>query len=389
MLVRSKPASARPPIAGRLRVDRRTKRLCQRLRRGDIAVIDHADLDPTAAHALIEIGPAAVVNAARSITGRYPNGGPELLLRARIPILDGVGEESLLRIREGQPAELRGDELWSDGVRVARGERLTSERVESLMALARENLGQELVRFSENTLQYLASEHMLAAGDIPLPEVKTRIFSRPVLIVVRGRGYKEDLAAARPFIREQKPVLIAVDGGADALLEAGYRPHLIVGDMDSASDTALRSGAELVAHAYPDGRSSPASDRIRRLGLELKEAAVPGTSEDLAMLLAYQHGAELIVAVGTHFSLIEFLDKRRHGMASTFLTRLKVGSILVDAKGLSQLYRPAVGFGSMLALVGSALLLIMVVAAHSPAVQQWLALVAWKVEIWMRTRGLQ
>jgi uncharacterized membrane-anchored protein len=376
-------------VSGRLRIDRRTKELCKRLRRGDIAVLDHEDLDGTAARALLDLRPSAVVNAAPSITGRYPNAGPRILLEAGIPVLDAVGASALERMREGQRAEVRGESLWCDGKQIATGERLTVEAVAERMEAARQNLGQELQRFSENTLQVLAHEGLEAFADLPLPELRTAIHGRPVLIVVRGSGYKEDLAAARAFIREQRPVLIGVDGGADALVEAGIQPDLIVGDMDSASDLALRSGAEIVVHTYADGRPSPGLRRVQELGIEAKEVAAPGTSEDVAMLLAYENGAELIVAVGTHFSLIEFLDKRRLGMASTFLTRLKVGSILVDAKGLSRLYRPAIGLGPMLLLIGSALLFIAVLAVHSPAVQQWLTIVAMHVEVWLRRHGIK
>lgn len=352
-------------------------------------MIDHEDLDPTAAIALIHIRPAAVVNAARSLTGRYPNTGPRMLLESGIPILDDVGKETFERLKEGQPLEIHGDALWVGEERLAAGTRLTAERVEELLETGRQNLDDELRSFTENTLQYLASERPLAGLDLPLPELRTPIYGRPVLIVVRGRGYREDLAAARPFIREQRPVLIAVDGGADALLEAGHQPHIILGDMDSATDEALRSGAELVVHAYADGRGAPGCERLRRLGLSAKELAAPGTSEDVAMLLAYQLGAEVIVAVGTHFSLVEFLDKRRRGMASTFLTRLKVGSILVDAKGLSLLYRPAVSLASLVGLFCSGLLVIMVLAANSPAVQRVYAMIDIYVRVWMRRHGMR
>jgi uncharacterized membrane-anchored protein len=370
-------------------VDPRTKELCRRLRRGEIAVIDHADLDPTAARALIELGPAAVINAAASITGRYPNTGPQMLLEAGVPLIDGVGKAAFAHMREGQSVEVRGDSVWAGEQLLARGERLTPAAVAERMEAARRNLGEELRRFSENTLEYLAAESVEAFADLPLPELRTRMQGRPVLIVARGDGFKEDLAAARPFIEEQQPVLIAVDGGADALLETGYRPHMIVGDMDSASDGALRCGAELVVHTYRDGRPSPGLERIRTLGLDARPVAAPGTSEDVAMLLAYQNGAELIVAVGTHFSMVEFLDKRRPGMASTFLTRLKVGSILVDAKGLSRLYRPALGMGPLLALIGSGLLFLLVLVIHSPAVQHWLTIVSMGVEIWLRRHGMR
>lgn len=372
-----------------MRLDRRTKDLCRRLKRGEIAVLDHPDLDGAAAEALAERGPAAVVNAALSVTGRYPNHGPSILLEAGIPLLDACGPELFERLKEGQRAELRGEELWVDGAAVARGERLTPELVEERLARARHNLGRELAEFSRNTLEFLERETDVAVGDLPMPPLKVSLRHRPALVVVRGEGYKRDLQWVQPFIRERQPVLIAVDGGADALLEAGHKPHLIVGDMDSASEAALRCGAELIVQTYTDGRPSPGLQRLEELGLTGHALAAPGTSEDLAMLLAYQGGATVIVAVGTHFSLVEFLDKRRAGMASTFLTRLKVGSILVDAKGLSRLYRPDLSRGLLLTLLLSALLPILVVVFNSPPLQRWLGLLGMGIEVWLRRHGLR
>jgi uncharacterized membrane-anchored protein len=336
----------------------------------------------------VERGAAAVVNAANSITGRYPNSGPGILLQADIPLLDACGPETLRRLREGQRAELRGDELWIDGTSVVSGSRLTAPDLEARLETARKNLVNELKAFSSNTLEYLSREADVAAVDLQPPPLKTNFRNRPVLVVVRGEGYKQDLQWVEPFVREQTPVLVAVDGGADALLEYGLRPHLIVGDMDSASDGALRSGAELLLHTYADGRKSPGGERIAKLGLKAAEIAAPGTSEDVAMLLAYEEGASLIVAVGTHFSLVEFLDKRRAGMASTFLTRLKVGSILIDAKGLSRLYRPGIPRSLVLGLVGSAMAPIGVLVLTSPALRRWLTLLWMGAEVWLRRHGL-
>ncbi|HTE18368.1 MAG TPA: putative cytokinetic ring protein SteA [Armatimonadota bacterium] len=378
-----------PRVAGILRVDRRTKQLCQRLKRGEIAVIDHPDLDGTSAYALLERRPVAVVNAARSTTGRYPNGGPGILLQERIPLLDACGPELLESVRDGQKAELRGDELWVDGVRLARGSLLTPEALEEQLERARGNLRHELQAFSQNTLEYLAREKELAVADLPMPALSVSFRNRPVLVVVRGDGHKRDLQMIQPYVREQKPVLVGVDGGADALLEAGLKPHLIVGDMDSASEAALRCGAELVVHTYADGRPSPGLARTEELGLKAVELSAPGTSEDVAMLIAFQGGAALIVAVGTHFSLVEFLDKRRAGMASTFLTRLKVGSILVDAKGLSCLYQPALSPALAASIFLSALLPIIVVVASSAGLQRWLGLLGMSVEVWLRRHGLR
>lgn len=370
-----------------MRADARTKTLCQRLRPGEIAVIDHPDLDGSAAYALIDCKPAAVVNAARSITGRYPNTGPRILLDAGIPLLQVDAPDLLTRVKDGGRAELRGEELWVDGERVAGGSLLTRPEMEAELEHARANLRNELQAFSENTLDFLAREKELAVGDIPMPDLQVSFRRRPALVVVRGEGYKQDLQWVQPFIREQRPVLVAVDGGADALLEAGHKPDVIIGDMDSASPAALRSGAELVVHTYADGRPSPGLQRLKELGLEARELASPGTSEDVAMLLAYQGGASLIVEVGTHFSMVEFLDKRRAGMASTFLTRLKVGSILVDAKGLGRLYHPGLSRAMVLGVFLSALLPIVVIILNSPGVQRWLGLLGMSLEVWLRKLG--
>jgi uncharacterized membrane-anchored protein len=352
-------------------------------------VIDHADLDGTAAYALVERQAAAVVNAAPSVSGRYPNHGPGILLEAGIPLLDVCGPDLLDRIADGQRIELRGDEIWVDGRPVAHGKRLTREALQEQLEAARGNLRVELQAFSRNTLEYLAQETDLAAYDIPMPELAVSFRGRPALVVVRGEGYKQDLQWVQPYIHEQKPVLVAVDGGADALREFGLKPDLIVGDMDSASDAALRCGAQLIVHTYADHRSSPAVERVRQLGLPFTELPAAGTSEDVAMLLAYQGGANVIVAVGTHFSLEEFLDKRRAGMASTLLTRLKVGSILVDAKGLSRLYRPAASPTLLVGMVISACLPILVALANSAGLQRWLGLLGMSLEVWLRRHGLR
>lgn len=375
-------------LSGRLRVDARTKDLCRRLKPGEIAVIDHADLDGTAAQALIACAPAAVVNAARSVTGRYPNHGPTLLLEAGIPLVDSCGPDLLSAVKEGQTAELRHGELWVGDRCVADGERVTAASLKEQLTDARRNLGAELEAFTQNTLEYLAREKDQVVADFPMPPLRASFQNRPALVVVRGEGYKRDLQWVQPFIRERRPVLVAVDGGADALLQAGHRPDIIVGDMDSATEAALKCGAELVVHTYTDGRPSPGLERLRSLGLEGTPLSVPGTSEDVAMLMAYQGGANLIVAVGTHFSLIEFLDKRRAGMASTLITRLKVGDILVDAKGLGQLYRPDLSPTLVLSLFLSALVPVLVVILKSEPLQRWLSLLRMGLDVWLRRHGL-
>ncbi|WP_434739265.1 putative cytokinetic ring protein SteA [Micromonospora sp. SH-82] len=340
-------------VLGTARLDRRTKRLVGRLRPGDIAVIDHVDVDRVAADSLVAVGVAAVLNAKPSVSGRYPNLGPEVLVSAGIPLLDDLGEGVFERIREGDVVRIEGNTVFVGDEPVAHGSLQDAETVAKAMADAREGLSVQLEAFAANTMDYLRQERDLLLDGVGVPDIQTEMSGRHCLIVVRGYDYKADLDVLRPYIREFKPVLIGVDGGADALVEAGYTPDMIIGDMDSVTDDVLRCGAEVIVHAYPDGRA-PGLARVNSLGVSAITFPAAATSEDLAMLLADEKGASLLVAVGTHATLVEFLDKGRGGMASTFLTRLKVGGKLVDAKGVSRLYRQSISGSSLLLLVLSA-----------------------------------
>ena len=347
------------------RVDRRTKELTKRLKPGDIAVIDHEDIDRVAAEGLIACKPSAVVNAAHSITGRYPNLGPEIIVSAGIPLIDNVGHYVMDLVREGEPLRVDGNVLFRGDTPLIAGKLLDTADVVAAMEEARAGLSSQLEAFVTNTMEYLRKERDLLLDGIGVPDVRTDFDDKHVLIVVRGYHYREDLKTLRPYIREYRPLLIGVDGGADAIIEAGYKPSMIVGDMDSVSDAALSSGAELVVHAYRDGRA-PGLDRIKALGRDCVVFPATGTSEDIAMLLADDKGAKLIVAVGTHYTLVEFLDKGRAGMASTYLTRLRVGGKLVDAKGVSRLYRSQISSASLLLLVVAAFITILGAAYVSP-----------------------
>ncbi len=365
---RSRPDDL-PGVIGPARMDRRTKNLSKRLCPGDVAIIDHVDLDRVSADALIRRHVAAVVNVATSISGRYPNHGPQLLLEAGIPLVDDAGPDLFAKVREGAIVRLNGETLYAGEEVIAKGRLQTAESVAAAMAEAKASVATQLQAFVANTLEYMTREGDLLVDGITAPELRTRIENRHVLVVVRGYHHREDLATLRSYIREFKPLMIGVDGGADALLEAGYRPNIIVGDMDSVSDAGLQCGAELVVHAYPDGRA-PGLERVQRLGLPAVLLPGPGTSEDIALLMADEKGASLIVAVGTHFSLDEFLDKDRPGSSSTILTRLRVGGgKLVDAKGVSRLYRPRVSGWALMVLVLAAGATILVAMAVSPAGQ--------------------
>src|SRR3954454_16371204 len=365
---------------GRARLGKRTKLLVRRLKPGDIAVIDHEDIDRVAADDLVAAGIRCVLNAARSSSGRYPNPGPMILTDAGVHLVDLPTLPLFDLIDDGQQIEVRGGDVIRDGKVVATGEVLDSEAVHRAHEHARQQIGEALAAFAENTINHLRDERELLAGRIDLPEFDTSFRDRPALVVVRGVDHQKDLRIMRPYVRDVRPVIVAVDGGADAVLAEGFTPHMIVGDMDSASDSALRCGAELVVHAYPDGRA-PGRDRLDRLDLPYKVVPAPATSEDVAMLIAAEKGAELIVAVGSHFNLVEFLDKARAGMSSTFLTRLRVGEILVDAKGVSRLYRPSAGRGPLVVLTLAALLVLVVVVVTSPTLGQFLDLVWLKLQI--------
>jgi uncharacterized membrane-anchored protein len=371
-VLRKTRAADEPGVSGVARLDRRTKNLTKRLRPGNIAIIDHVDIDRVSAEALVACEVSAVINVSTSVSGRYPNLGPEIIAKAGIPLIDNVGPDIFKTIDEGERIRLDDDGTIYRGPTVlAKGVVLDIDRIVELMAEARSGLSVQLEAFTANTMEYLRRERALLLDGVGVPEIQTGMEGRHALIVVRGYDYREDLAALGPYIREYRPILIGVDGGADALVEAGYTPDMIIGDMDSVSDTTLQCGAELVVHAYRDGRA-PGLDRLESLSVEGVVFPATGTSEDIAMLLADSKGASLIVAVGSHATLVEFLDKGRSGMASTFLTRLRVGPKLVDAKGVGRLYRHRVRTWHLLLFLVSGLLALMVAIGASPTGREWL-----------------
>jgi uncharacterized membrane-anchored protein len=366
---RTQPDETAVGLTGVVRKDRRTKNLVKRLRPGDVAVIDHVDIDRVAAETLVECRPVAVVNAATSISGEYPHAGPMVLVEAGIPLLDAVGKDVFDFLREGDRVRIDPDGVVFQGERrVAEGEWLHPEDVRKRIDAAKDNLAGALEDFTLNTLSYIRRDRDLLLEGLQVPALETNLRDRHVLVVVRGHDYKKDLTILRGYIKEFRPVLIGVDGGADALLEAGLKPDVILGDMDSVTSEALTCGAEVVVHAYPDGRA-PGKERVEALGITPHIFPGAGTSEDMAMLLAYEADCDLIVAVGSHASMVEFLDKKRPGMASTFLVRLKVGAKLVDAKGVNRLYRQGVRRTDLLLLVVSALVAMLAISLVSEPVR--------------------
>jgi uncharacterized membrane-anchored protein len=390
-------------VSGPVRSGRRTKLLVKHLEQGDVALIDHLDIDRVSAEELIAAGAVAVLNCSPSSSGSYPNLGPQLLVEAGILLIDLpddslfdtlAGGDHVVAIavggldggqwaRAGRPAV---GEVLRAGELLARGEVLDLPRIRAETEARRREIGEALERFASNTIEHMREERELLAGRIELPRFTTDFRDRSTLVVVRGVGHQRDLRALRPFIRDMHPVIVAVDGGAEALLQKGLTPDMIVGDMDSAGEAALRCGAELVVHCYPDGRA-PGRRRLQALGLPFKLVPAPGTSEDVAMLIAAEKGARLIVSVGSPFNLVEFLDRNREGMSSTFLTRLRIGETLVDAKGVSRLYRPRPGLTPLLVVIAAGLIAMLAVVWMTPALRDVANLLWLKLQLLLGASG--
>jgi uncharacterized membrane-anchored protein len=402
------PAASAPTVAGEVssartvsgpvRAGRRTKLLVKHLARGEIALIDHPDIDRVSAEELINGGTVAVLNCSASSSGSYPNLGPQLLVEAGVLLVDLPDDSLFGELSDGDPIVVLSDgapdtpggrgagEVLREGRLLARGQVLDLASVRAETEARRLEIGEALERFAHNTIEHMREERELLAGRIELPRFATDFRDRSTLVVVRGVGHQRDLRALRPFIRDMRPVTVAVDGGAEALLEEGMTPDMIVGDMDSAGEEALRCGAELVVHSYPDGRA-PGRRRLEELGLQFKLVPAPGTSQDVAMLIAAEKGARLIVSVGSQFNLVEFLDRNRKGMSSTFLTRLRIGEILVDAKGVSRLYRPRPGLTPLLVVIMAGLIAMLAVVWMTPALRDVVNLLWLKLQLLLGLSG--
>jgi uncharacterized membrane-anchored protein len=368
--MRRSRAAGHSGTTGNARVDRRTRAVVKRLRPGDIAVIDHVDIDRESAAALVEARVAAVVNVAPSVSGRYPNLGPEVLLQAGVPIVDNVDPEVFNLITDGDLIRVDGGDIYSGDQRVASGVAQDADSVAAALVAAKDGIATQLDAFSANTVEHLRAERALLLDGEGVPATTTVFRGRHALVVRRAFDYRRDLASITSYIRENSPVLVGVDAGADALLEAGYRPDLIVTDLEDVSDRALGCGAEVVLHGASGDQAR--RDRLDRLGVSASTFVTSGTSQDAALLLAHAHGARLIVLAGSHASLAEFLDIGRSGMASSFLTRAAVGSTVLDARAVAQLYRHRVSGWLVFLLVVIAIGLVAAAILTTPLGQDWL-----------------
>jgi uncharacterized membrane-anchored protein len=374
LLHRSRPSL--PGLAGVARVDRRTEALLRRLKPGEIAVLDQIDLDRATADALVAGGVAAVVNAAPSVSGRFPNLGPEILVDHGVTLVDGVGAEALHAIKDGSRIRLHEGVVYAGELRLAEGVEQTPDSVADAMVEAKSGLTHQLEAFAANTSEFMRRERTLLLDGVGVPQVDVELAGRQVLVAAAGFDHAADLARLRRYVKEARPVLVGVGAGADALLAAGYRPELIVGDPADVSTEALTCGADVVVPAFADGHA-PGLHRVQDLGAGAVTFPSSANAEDLALILAHHHGASLIVTVGLSATMVEFLDRGRSGSnASTFLTRLQVGGSLVDGRVVAALYRSRVPLGALLFLVASALVAVLaalLVSDAGDAVLTWLS----------------
>lgn len=364
-------STALPGIRGTVRIERRIRALVPRLRPGDVALIDHVDLDQATAQALVDAGVGAVLNVAPMISGRYPSLGPQVLARAGIAMFDRV--EGAHHVSDGDSIRVHDGVIFAGSSAVALGREVDAELVDAELADARAGLAVQLETFTHNSTEFLRREEGLLLHGRGLPRPATRITGRPVVVVARGAGFREQLDDLRTFLREQDPVLVAVGRAADDLLSAGFKPHVVVlhdrSDDERPTARALRAARDVVVRVEPGGRLQ--GEQLERLGVRPLKLETTATSEDAALLLAHAEGADVIVGVGVRATLDDFLDHQRAGSASTFLTRLKVGSVLVDATALPHLYSGRVRPRHVLLVLVAGLVALAAAIAVTPVGQEW------------------
>src|ERR1700759_178237 len=338
--------TSRPGLSGTARVDKNIDRLLRRVCPGDIVVLDVLDLDRITADALVEAHIAAVVNASPSVSGRYPNLGPEVLVNNGVTLIDETGPDIFKKVKDGAKIRLHEGGVYSGDRRLVRGTERTDHDIADLMREAKSGLAAHLEAFAGNTIEFIKSESPLLIDGIGIPDIDVDLRRRHVVIVADEPSATEDLRSLKPFIKEYQPVLIGVGSGADTLRKGGYRPQIIVGDPDQISTDALKCGAQVVLPADADGHA-PGLERIQDLGVGAMTFPAAGSATDLALLLADQHGAGLLVTAGHTANIETFFDRTRtQSTPSTFLTRLRVGEKVVDARAVSTLYRNHISAGA-------------------------------------------
>ena len=377
LLHRSRPEL--PGLSGVARVDRRTEGLLRRLKAGEIAVLDQVDLDRATADALVAADVAAVVNASPSISGRFPNLGPEVLVAAGVTLVDGVGPDALHAIKDGARIRLHDGVVYAGELRLAEGTLQDADSVADALVEAKSGLTHQLEAFAANTIEFMRRERSLLLDGAGVPQVDVELAGRQVLVVAAGFGARDRAGAAQ----ELHP---RVPAGADGrrcgrrrapCCRAPARPDRR--RPVEVSNEALTCGADVVVPAFADGHA-PGLHRVQDLGAGAVTFPSSANAEDLALLLAGHHHASMVITVGLSATMAEFLDRGRSGSnASTFLTRLQLGGTLVDGRVIAALYRSRTPFGAILLLVAAAVVAAVVALAVSDAGD---AVLAWLVQTW-------
>lgn len=374
MPTRQRPVDTPPGLRAQARVDRRVRPLLSRLSAGCVVVIDQADLDRATAQSLVDAGVAAVVNASPYLSGRYPALGPQLLADAGTVLVEGVGPEVFAQISDGQTIRLHEGTLYVGERAVASGRVLGPEEIAADMAAAQTGLASQLESFTLNSAELLRLEPDLLLHGQGLPEVRALAAGRPAVVAIAAHDTGAELRQLRGYLKDARPALVGVDRGADLLRKAGHQPHLVVvdartEDRDLPSAAVLKAAREVIVRVDPGGTA--AAERIERLGVRPRCVETTLTAEDVALLLATAGEASLIVGVGLRATLEDFLDHEHAAPTSTWLTRLRVGPLLVDATAVPRLYSGRLRPRHLFLAILVGLLALAAAIAVTPVGQEW------------------
>lgn len=356
-------------VAGVARVERDNRQLSRKLKSGDIAVIDHIDLDRTHAEALVDRGVRAVINVSPSTSGRYPNLGPQILAHAGIAIVDHVGPGIWSKLKSGDRIRLEGGKVFRSEILIATGTELDDAKIVGLLKSAQSGLSTQLESLAANSAEHLRREQDMLLEGAGVPRLRTKIRNRPVVVVSKTYDYVSDLRGLRDYIKDNDAILIGAGAGADALLDAGFTPNLVVGALDNLSDRALKQGGEVVITSS-SGKLA-AVERLEKAGADAQTFVATGSDEDLALVIADTNEASVIVLVGGHTSLLEFLERGPSDMSSTFLTRLRVGTKLVDAKSVGEFYNHRISAWPIILLLVLGVIAVGTAIAVTPVGDSW------------------
>lgn len=372
-----------PGVVGPARLCRHGADLSS-VRSGDVVVVDVTDLGADTAQALVEKGVAAVLNVSSSSTGRYPNLGPQVLAGAGIPLVDRVGESVWQTLRSGDVVRVDGGAVHLGDTAVATGVEMTESRVRDQLDEASSGLSSQLDSIVTNAADTLRRDRAMLLEGAGIPAVSTDIKGRPVVVVTDGPDAAGDLKSIRSFVRDHDPVLIGVAGGAELLISAGLRPHLLVGRGDDFSGRMIERSGEVVI-VSPSGRLDR-PEQFEAHGRQPVIFTATGTPDNLAVLLADQNEAAVIVLVGGPTRLVDLVDGDTADAAGTFIARLRAGSRVVDAQAVRWFARQRLSWFTPLLLLVAGIVAVVAAVATTPLGHEWLAPVADRVTSW--TEGL-